>query len=384
MPDLRPPVRTLIASSLAAVLAAAAAPALAQEADANAKFKLSGFVSLVAGRVTGAVLADDYIGPEAIDGVPCPCYIADWGNAGVYRNSWSFKPESRAGIQAKYTVSPEFNMVAQLVTRGSDTKPSLQWAYASYAPSKAWEFQLGRKRIPLYFYSDFQDVGVAYPWVAVPPELYGWETTNYNGASARYKSALGDANLTASMFAGKETDKDARYQRLYYEGKTKVTWSKLIGGDLELTKGALTTRAVSMQADVHMTNPIVELDDKAALRAYGVAANFDFDEWFVLTEATQLSRQFEVGYKVTAPAFTVGAGYHWGPWTPFLNYASYKEKTDDLEVYAPQSYKRVSATLRYDLGTKAALKAQVDRQRDATRNFGGNGTIVRVSYDRVF
>lgn len=80
------------------------------------------------------------------------------------------------------------------------------------------------------------------PWVGVPPELYGCEATNYNGASARYKAALGEANLNMSMFVGKETVKDSLYQKLYYDSQTRVTWDKLIGGDIELTLGALTVR----------------------------------------------------------------------------------------------------------------------------------------------
>ncbi len=362
-------------------LLAGGAPAWADEADPA--LKISGFLSAVAGRATGS-LGAGYGGPDRIDGNTCPCYIADWGNAGVYTSDFSLRPESRAGIQLKYTVSPQVNLVGQVVTRGSDTSPNLQWAYASFTPNKSWEFQLGRKRIPLYFYSDFQDIGVAYPWVGVPPELYGWEATNYNGASARYKAALGEANLNMSMFVGKETVKDSLYQRLYYDSKTRVTWDKLVGGDIELTHGALTVRGVYMQAEVRTENPLEALDDRAKLRAYGLAANWDLDEWFILTEVTQLTRDFDAGYKVTAPAFTVGAGYHWGAWTPFLNFANYKEKSSDLDIYEPQSYRRTSFTLRYDIDTRSAFKAQVDRNKDVTNNFGGNVTILRLAYDRLF
>ena len=55
--------------------------------------------------------------------------------------------------------------------------------------------QVGRKRIPLYYYSDFQDIGLSYPWVSPPPELYGWEVTNYNGGSLRYNDSFGDTNF---------------------------------------------------------------------------------------------------------------------------------------------------------------------------------------------
>lgn len=372
-----------LAAAFLMLAAALSPPASAAEDEAPSALKLSGFLSLVGGKVSGS-LDGSYVGPAAIDGHDCPCYVADWGNAGVYTKHFSLAPESRAGVQAKYTVNPMLSVVGQVVVRGSDPVPNLQWAYASFALSKQWEVQVGRKRIPLYYYSDFQDIGVSYPWVAVPPELYGWEATNYNGASVRYKTALGDTSISASLFAGKETVRDSLYQRLFYDSQTKVAWNKLIGADAEANHGPLTVRAVYMQTTVHSTNPTAGLDDTARLKAYGVALNLDFEDWFVLSELTQLTRDVDTGYRITAPALTVGAGYHFGKWTPFLNYARYVERTSDATAYAPQSYKRASITLRYDVDARSALKAQLDRQRDVTHNFGGDVTVMRLAYDRLF
>lgn len=373
------PSSLLASFLLAGAVAVPAAPVMAQESG----LKVSGFLSLVGGRINGTNEAS-YQGPSEIDGHPCPCYIADWGNAGIYEEKFSLEPESRAGIQFKYTLNPQFNAVVQVVVRGSDKHPNLQWAYVSYAPTRAVELQLGRKRIPLYYYSDFQDIGASYPWAGVPPELYGWEATNYNGASVRYKTSVGETGINASMFAGRETVKDSLYQQLYYEGKTRVTWRRLVGGDVELSRGPLTVRGVYMQADVSATNPVVELDDRARLKAYGLAANLELEHWFVLSEVTQLTRDFDAGYRVTAPAFTIGAGYRYGDWTPFVNFARYKERSSDLDIYSPQSYDRASLTLRYDIDARSSLKGQVDRQKDVTRNFGGDSTVLRVAYDRLF
>jgi hypothetical protein len=357
---------------------------LAHAAEEPGNFQFSGFMSIVGGKLTSGRLDDSYSGPTSINDVACPCYIADWGNAGIYDQDLSFKPESRAGIQLKYVLSPTLKAVGQVVVRGSDSKPNLQWAFLSYTPTRNWEIQAGRKRIPLYYYSDFQDIGFSYPWVTPPPELYGWEATNYNGASVRYKGEAGETNASASLFAGKETVRDSLYQKLYYPGKTRVVWSGIFGGDVEITRGPLTVRGVYVRADVHTTNPGEALDDRAALKAFGIAANLDFEDWFILAEATQLKRNFEAGYSVTAPAMTVGVGYRYGDWTPFLNFARYREKTDDLTAYAPQSFRRASFTMRYDLDPRSALKVQVDRERDTTNNFGGNATIFRVAYDRLF
>jgi hypothetical protein len=102
---------------------------------------------------------------------------------------------------------------------------------------------------------------------------------------------VGDTNLAVGLFGGKETVKDALYDRLFYNSKTRVEWSNLVGADLEISQGALTARGVYMQTDVRSTNPLEGLNDKAKLRAYGLATNLDLDAWFVLTEVTQLTSE---------------------------------------------------------------------------------------------
>ena len=383
MSDVNRSSRAILLVSAVGACLALAAPAWAQDADSA--FKINGFTSIIGGKVFGGSLGDDYTGPTEITGISCPCYVADWSNGGLYNRSFSLRPESRVGIQASYVISPQFKLAAQLVSRGSDPSPNVQWAYATFAPNKNWEVQVGRKRIPLYFYSDFQDIGVSYPWVSPPPELYGWEVTNYDGASVRYRGNVGDTNFKTSVFFGKEHVKDSHYQNLYYSGISDVTWNRLIGADLELVRGPLTFRTVYMQADVHFVNVDNEVDDASKLKAFGFAANLDIDNWLVLSELTQLTRTFgDAGYKVTAPAFTVGVGYHLGPWTPFINYASYWEYTNDSDQYEPGVFRRTSLTLRYDIGATSAVKAQIDRNIDVTKNFGGDATVLRLSYDRLF
>lgn len=379
------PFRRHLIACIVGSLSFTVSAAFAQENDAPSNFKFSGFFSAVAGKTFNGDIPANYSGSSSINGTVCPCYTADWSNAGVYNNSFSLAPESRVGLQAGYTINKDFSLTGQVVVRGSDTTPNVQWAYASYKLDNAWEVQLGRKRIPLYFYSDFQDIGVAYPWVSPPPELYGWEATNYNGASIRYRTSFGDNNLSVSGFLGKEKVNDSLYEKLSYPGQTSVTWNNILGADAEIDRGPLTVRGVYVQADVHVTNDSIALDSTAKLKAYGIAINVDLDDWFLLSELTQLSRSFEsAGYKITAPAYTIGAGYRLGAWTPFINYASYREKSTDLSQYQPQSYKRASMTVRYDIDAKSAVKVQLDRNQDVTNNYGGNVNVFRIAYDRLF
>jgi len=377
MPSYSTPFSKCLTAATTAMLLATGGSAFAQGTD-GAKLKISGFLSVVGGQVLDGTLDANYAGPSAINGSNCPCYIADWSNAGVYNKDFSLTPESRAGLQFNYAINDQANVVAQVVMRGTNGTPDLTWAYAGYKLNKNWEVQVGRKRIPLYYYSDFQDIGVSYPWVSPPPELYGWDATNYNGASLRYTASFGDTNVTSSLFGGREDIDKSLYWKLYGLNDTKVSWQNILGADLEVNRGPLTVRGVYMAADVVTDGSL------ATLKAYGIAANLDFDSWFVLSEVTKLTRDSATpGQTYAAPAATIGVGMRLGKWTPFINYAQYVENTSD-PAWVLTEYHRVSATLRYDISSNASLKVQLDRHQDTTNNFGGPLTLLRVSYDRVF
>ena len=372
-----PAIRT---TGLACLLAASG---LALQGGDGVSFKFSGFLSVVGGKVLNGTPEQ----PRAYDAYELdhPFYVADWANWGVYDKSFSFKPESRIGVQALVKFTDDLSFTGQVASRGTETTPNLQWAYLAYNLSPNWEIQVGRKRIPLYYYSDFQDIGVSYPWVTPPPELYGWEATNYNGASLRFKSTLGGGTLAASAFGGKETVKESRYMRAYDMTKTDVTWKGILGADVEFNQAWFTLRGVYMKADVEYNDRLDPLNNAVqGLKSYGLAMNGDFGNWFALTEIAQLTRTYD-GFKLDAPAFSLGAGVRLGNWTPFLNFAQYRELTDD-PGYVPQNYKRSSLTLRYDITPSHSIKVQLDRYFEFNGTFfsASDATVARVAFDMVF
>lgn len=354
--------------------------------DTSSNFQFSGFLSVIGGSTSNGSLGPNYVGPAQLNGITCPCYTADWSNAGIYGSNFSLKPESHAGAQLQYNFSPNLNFVGQVVVRGEDTNPNISWAYFNYKLDDHFEVHVGRQRIPLYYYSPFQDVGFAYPWVEVPPELYGWDATNYDGASLRYTNSYGNTNVTASVFAGQEKVGNSAYYLLNYSGDTDVSWKRIVGADAEVNNGPLTVRLVYLQSKVTVSNNANAVYSEADLKAYGMAVNLDFDSWFVLSEVTSLSRHYTTApvYSYSAPASTIGAGLRLGKWTPFVNYAIYTEHSSNLADYIPTAYKRASLTLRYDIDSVSDVKAQIDRNWDTTATWGGNVNVMRVSYDRVF
>ncbi|MBV8467443.1 MAG: hypothetical protein JO218_15995 [Burkholderiales bacterium] len=388
----------------AGLLGGALAMAMPASADAAADggqdspFKLQGFLTVVGGQVLSGSLDRPLVTfPNVDDKYHCPCYIADFANAGVYTKHLSFGPESHAGAQIDYTMLPYLTLTAQAIVRGNFPTPDLQWAYLDYKFDSHWNVHAGRQRIPLYYYSDFQDIGLAYPWISPPPEVYGWEATNYNGVSVRYHGLMGDISTSASIYGGDEVVHNDRFTRLLFSFDTTVKWHQIVGGNVEFNEGPWTLRSNIIHTKVTWNGPNSydggnwnQLTFQKML-AYGVTLNYDADSWFVLSEwDKQIRNNYVGGYTEKSPVWTLGGGMRFGPWTPFVNYSHYGDHYTyaNLSNYPQTVYPNGgwSATLRYDIGSTSAVKVQYDSYWDQSLGsvFSGDAKVLRVSFDHVF
>jgi hypothetical protein len=373
------PARAALTGLLLATLAAAT--------QAEEAFSFSGFASAVAGRVVSGSRQDDYFGQR------CPCFVADYGHGAVYEPHWSLKQESKVGLQGTYAFNPQLSGTVQVVARGADgIKAGLEWAYLSYDLNPSWTVQVGRKRLPIYYYSDFQDVGYAYTWVRPPADIYGWEVVNYNGLNATYRSDWAGWAVKSNLFAGRESTKDNLYSHLYYDTEQNVTWKNILGGDLVLSKDWLTTRLTYIQSDVQQwdrstgerVTPAADADHASEKQIiYGISANVDIDNWFVRSEYSVFDRS---GYSYLAHAHMLGVGVRLGNFTPMLTHTRYAEQN----AFAPDATQRDhgwSATLRYELSSSFALKVQYDEFKDRSGSdfdYVGNSRMLSISVDTVF
>ena len=373
--------------TFALALTSTAAALAAGTARADDAFSISGFASAVAGKVTSGERREDYLR------YPCPCFIADYGHGAMYGPTWTAKQESKLGVQASYAFTPGVSATAQVVARGVEGQQlGLEWAYLSWDLSPSWTLQVGRKRLPLYYYSDFQDVGYAYTWVRPPTDIYGWEIVNYNGLNATYRGDWGGWAVKSNLLAGGETTRDNLYQHLYYDTVQDVSWKRIVGADLVFSRDWLTVRATYIQSDVQQwdrdnderVTPAPDSERSSEKqRIYGVSANADIGNWFVRSEYSVFDRS---SYSYKSRAYMVGAGVRLGRFTPMLTRSKYGESNR----FAPDAIQHDtgwSATLRYELNESTALKLQVDRFKDRSGpelDFVGHSRLVSFSLDTVF
>ena len=366
----------------------------------------SGFLTVAVGKMLGGTHTN-------VEDYNCPCFISDYAQAGVYdgRSSLQWKPDSKLGLQGSASYY-NYSVTAQVVARGATGTADLEWLYGSYNVNDKITLQVGRKRLPMFYYSDVQDLGIALPWTHLPPGPYGWEAVNYNGVNVRYQDRWNNWSATANLLAGNESNKDSGYWKIYNgrQSQSNIKWSNIIGGDLTLSRDWLETRAVYIQSDtqenyggtvwdsdpasptyqtyIPQSGPIYPL---AKQQIFGLAVNADFQNWLVRTEFIQINRP---GLTWRDHAQLVGIGYRYGKWQPMLTWSEYQGTvvTEGVIQPATPSYPilqpLISLTLRYDMTTTSDFKVQYDSLTDRSdlQNpaIYGNSRLLTFTYDSMF
>lgn len=122
-----------------------------------------------------------------------------------YDNSLSIDNDSLFALQTTYTWNDKWSATIQVLAHTSDTRESgIEWAYLTYQPDKNWQFKLGRLRTPLLNYSDVRDVGIAFPWVRPPQQVYDtFLFSNYEGLSVTRTSAFDNTFIRLEGWFGR-------------------------------------------------------------------------------------------------------------------------------------------------------------------------------------
>lgn len=109
----------------------------------------------------------------------------------------AFQNESRFALQVSAPIGEKWSATAQILARGADNfDPKFEWAYVGYQVNDDLKILMGRQRFKLYKYSDYLDVGYAYPWIRPPQGTYALPFSSGDGISAVYTTYSGDLEMT--------------------------------------------------------------------------------------------------------------------------------------------------------------------------------------------
>ena len=337
------------------------------------EINLSGFSSINAGKVLSGSGVPQYDIP--------PTFLADYPNVSAYSEDISFKPESLFGLQISADLADGLSMTGQIVARGAnDFDAKIEWAYLSYEVNDNWTVQIGKKRLPLFYYSDFYDVGYAYVWMRPPADNYTWQIFNYNGINALYSGDIGDWSVMGNIYYGEEDDTENKLLSEFFFGEpTREIWRDMMGGVLQLNKDWFEVRMTHMtyKNERYRDGERVLFDGKESRtgKFYGLAVNLDFDNIFVLTELNRLDLN---GNSDTA---MITLGYRLDSITPYVSYSEFEEDIVDGE-----QHNTTSVGLRWDFHPSAAFKVQYDDVKDKSFELAvaGDSKAISIGIDLVF
>ncbi len=337
------------------------------------------------------------------------------GNGAGRTHDWSPHVDSKLGAQVDLHIDQRWSAVLQVVSEQRldySYRPRVEWANVKYQATPEVALRVGRIALPMFVAADYRKVGYAYPWARTPVEVYGAvPLSSSDGLDLSWRWNGDTLHGTTQAFAGR-TD-IALYDGARLRGSDIAGLSQTIErGDLSVRASILTTRlTVSLYPQLfaglrafgeqgEAVASAIATERKRA-NAASIGMNYDPGQWFVMAEAGHYRVNSFLG---TTNSVYASSGFRRGALTPYLSYARIWGKKPEgphalvldglpadlaaagaalnegvatmLRTIASQS--TVSAGLRWDLASNAALKLQYDRM---TPRAGSRGTMMNLGPD---
>ncbi|KPV98375.1 hypothetical protein AN214_00136 [Pseudoalteromonas sp. P1-9] len=361
--------------------------------SASAELNISGYGSIIAGKTLGTV--DDPLNPgQTRDEI----LTADFYDVGQYTNDLTFKAESIIAVQGIYKFNNKLSVTAQLVAKGvDDFNPEFDWYYVTYQANEDWTFMAGRRNIPMYYFSEYAEVGYAYPWMRPPSNLYWWQVTQFDGAHAMYSFELGDYSNTITAFYGNEYSDD-NVEMLYYDklygGNARTVneyWTDIAGFNWNMSGDFFDLRFVYFQND--RDRETIQQDGSISpytpfsQQFIGFGGQVNISDFTILFDMNYVEYDDAVGTEF--PTYLISVVYNIDEFQPYISYSKADHEranvpTEDLEEHYMLSY-----GLRYDFHSNVAFKVQydtfVDQGDEATGwAYHGDSRTITMGIDFVF
>ena len=357
-----------------------------------------------------------------------------------YEEDFTFTQDTLFGLQARADLSDKLSVTGQIVSRGEDDyKTELAWGYMAYQLNESLTARMGRFRTPFYSYSDFIEVGYAYPWIAPADEVYALQFDNIDGFDILYSAPLfGDLSVDLQFYAGAVNDDfelEKAKQTLDMQTRNHAGLAATFYyGDFSLRASTHSAKLTAQNFDSLSLGPLTAGDLKAQISSYATAQTqaiidpvladlaidelsttftqvgfkYDGEYVFLVSELTELD--FDGGPAADQKRMHASFGFHWGSATIYTSYAKADDEAADLvkgldryQAAIPElalvipALEGISETLsitsettsvgiRYDFDAGAAFKIQYDQisTPSATSDKDDNNGLIRFGVDLVF
>jgi hypothetical protein len=323
--------------------------------------------------------------------------------------------DSRLGLQDVMTFNPSFSATGQLLVErrrkdgslnsNDDARVGIEWLYGQYNLTPNLNVRVGRMALPAFMISDARNVGYAQPWLRAPLDVYaGMPLRSLDGIQGLWRTNLGPTILTVQPSYGSSPWNVAVGEPpslLNPAGGTiglKGTSRHVVNLAVSLDWDSWTARIAQTRGNTALSTdffgvasfglPPVNYHLKDRFTALGL--QYDDGKALFMTEMTRrreddlpgsapASYAFvpsplggtladlyasSIGGKPLAAttAFYVAGGWHFGNFLPMLALSQFK---DDM---TGTKYHSEDVSLRYDIRTNVAVKAQISHYQGHDAN----------------
>jgi hypothetical protein len=366
---------------LAACIAASAA---APSTFANDDLRINGFLSV------GASMAD-----------------SDDAHFDGSDNQGGFKNDNILGLQVSKQVNDSTTVTGQLVSRGSDDyETEAAWAFVTYAATDDLDVRMGRMSLPLFYYSDFLEVGYAYNWVRPPTEVYRIPFSSIDGIDLTQRFSSGNIDGSVQFYYGRyegvvvagDTEYDGDFRNFTglvlntnmgnFGSRLSYHQAELIltgGDDSDLAALAATAALLGAGSDFQMTGQTTTFIEAAI--TYDNGTNSMIAEWTQLDYGTSAFLDDEawlVAYAHRLGEISLHATYteHKGEYESGIN--GLIQKGAGLANDTEESSIILGMRWDYDSSTALKLEAQYNDEETYEGADGDSAILYSVAVDVVF
>ena len=309
----------------------------------SAEVKITGFASFVAGK---AISGDEF--------------LADYPKTGIYDKDWSLSPDTSVGIQLTSDISDTTSITVQLTNNGaSDFETRSEWAYINYQHSSRLSIQLGRKRLPLYYYSDTFDLGYAYNWIRPPADNYTWQISHYNGISFIYEPQLSSIDILFNLYFGREDSHNNELLSLFSGVPVNETWKNIAGLVSELSGDWYEIRLAHMSSQLDREINNTQSDKDAKQSFDGISINLFYGNFTFLSEFNFYERSLA---DIEITTHMQSLAYTYKKFTPHITRSEFEQTINSSN--GDEHHFTNSIGIRWDYKPNIAFKIQYDKTTD--------------------
>ena len=291
------------------------------------------------------------------------------GYMGYDNDAAELDQDSLIGVQFEVKFTEQFKFVTQVVAKGRyDYDVVAEMAYLSYETDR-FTTRAGRLRTPFYMYSDYLDVGYAYPMLRPSESLYdNVIISTYEGMDLLIPIEFENSTLLIQPYGGvtRLDERDA-----YGTGET--TFNNFFGLSAHWYVGDFTFRGTyatgqsehTAKNDNFVFNTVEEMVDDKKGEFISLGAHYDNGNFLAMVEAAEVKLEGEFSDSLAVSGLT---GYRFGTVMPYAAVSWLKTTDDDERIITPKTlyldvlnYKTnsYSAGVRWDLYKSIALKVDL-------------------------